>query len=133
MAEVAQGGASSCAISVPRRESGVPSRPGLDAGTKGAGAMWRKFLCVVFALLVFTGGLFAFDATVVKVEPLPQNNCRIHLQIGNASQVVDANDVKLVNAAGKEIKAADLKIKAGDKVEVSLMERKVVEIKILSQ
>jgi sarcosine oxidase gamma subunit len=92
--------------------------------------MLRNVLCVVLALVIcltFSGLVKADEGTVVDVK-----DGKVTLKVGGKDASADLKSVKVLDAAGKELKgdAAAAALKKDTKVDVKMDAGKVTEIHI---
>jgi hypothetical protein len=93
--------------------------------------MLRSVLVRVLALVVclaFVGALVAAEGVVVSYE-----KGSLEVKIGDKTEKIDTKGVKVVDAAGAEVKGKDraTALKKDTKVDIKKDGDKVVEIKIL--
>ncbi len=89
--------------------------------------MLRTVLCSVVALLLFVGGAFAAEGTVVSFDKAKGTAT---VKVGDKEHKIDLKSVKVLNPAGKEIAADKVNLKAGAKIEVTESGGKVTELKM---
>jgi hypothetical protein len=90
--------------------------------------MLRKIVCALVVLVLFAGGAFAAEATVVKLEM----RTKLTVKVGDKEQEIDLQGVKVTGPDGNAVPGKERRnlLKKDAKIELVEKDGKVVEIKI---
>jgi hypothetical protein len=87
--------------------------------------MWRNICLALIVSLLIVGGTFAAEATVNNFN---RDNGTLTLVVNGMRQTVNVQAIKFVKSNGTKVDANDIRLDAGTKVGVTLLDGKVIQV-----